>query len=546
MRGKVFEKRWLLLSAILFGAILLIPFLFSMHIVGTSDGIGNYTTNEDTTTSYNITINNTETNFASNITKVNITIPSSFVFTFGTNGSNSVASLFNNTTRFLIWEADGLVINSSVRNFWFNATTATPGNYNLTVSTTNQTGTYFSNLSVKVTDLTSPYNISFVSPTYDDEEIVSTDDIKYNISAKDNGEIDRVRVFLYNSSYILINSAILTTPPYYGVFSNLDEGEYYINASVNDSGGNTNHSETRVIGLYTTPPGVGLVYPTSSAVITSSPYNFTFDVDSLIKVVNCTLILNSNAVNTSEDISGRNKISKSLSNGSYNWSVNCTDIAGNRGSSSKKNFTVSLSSGVSTTSTESTTNTTNTTLTNTSYETFQVDNTSLEQGFKEVVSKGDKVYFNLSNESHRLEVQNITNSSIKIIVYSTPQQATIILGAEKRFELSGDKYDDLSVKLNLITGNAQANITIKKIHELIVNTANQNTSVSSTPKTKDKSKNGMIVLIVIAVIIMGISLFGVLAVLKKMKHKEESKINNPVLSEGSESNSNRQINQPGN
>ena len=61
--------------------------------------------NEDTLQSYNITVNNTDTVRTANITMVNITLPSGFTFSTGSNYSNISTNAFNYTlaTRTLSW-----------------------------------------------------------------------------------------------------------------------------------------------------------------------------------------------------------------------------------------------------------------------------------------------------------------------------------------------------------------------------------------------------------------------------------------------------------
>ena len=62
-------------------------FVFAEHIVNLTDGTVNITINEDISSLINITINNTDAGVDANITEVNITLPSSFIFTNESNGS---------------------------------------------------------------------------------------------------------------------------------------------------------------------------------------------------------------------------------------------------------------------------------------------------------------------------------------------------------------------------------------------------------------------------------------------------------------------------
>ncbi len=61
----------------------------------------------------------------------------------------------------------------------------------------------------------------------------------------------------------------------------------------------------------------------------------------------------------------------------------------------------------------------------------------------------------------------MTETTATINVTSEPQQATLTIGQEKKFEVTNDTYYDLSVKLNGIKNN-KANITIQAIQQEIL------------------------------------------------------------------------------
>jgi subtilisin family serine protease len=89
----------------------------------------------------------------------------------------------------------------------------------------------------------------------------------------------------------------------------------------------------------------------------------------------------------------------------------------------------------------------------------------LNLGFTRELSRNDKFKFDISG-IHYAKLIGIVGSEIVIEVSSTPQTATMAIGDEKKFELTGDGFYDLLVKLNRIAGT-KANITIQKINELI-------------------------------------------------------------------------------
>ena len=70
---------------------------------------------------------------------------------------------------------------------------------------------------------------------------------------------------------------------------------------------------------------------------------------------------------------------------------------------------------------------------------------------------------------HYIGVISLTSNSATINVTSEPQQATLAIGESKKFEISGDGFYDMLVKLNGISSN-KTNMTISYLHEQISQT----------------------------------------------------------------------------
>lgn len=231
-------------------AIFLMHFVFADIIVRTSIGGTSFSVNEDVQSIYNISVNNTNAGSNANITQVNITIPSNFTFTAGTNATSSGANTFVNTTTVLSWSnsTDYTINGSETRYFWFNATVLTPGAYNITVTSVNGTGSFSSNISVTINDTTFP-TINFVSPTLSTNTFYIRSNITFNVTSSDNVAIGAINVTLYNSNNALVNSSTSSSSPFNGAFTGLGDGIYYLNASVNDTSGNINSTSTLKIIL---------------------------------------------------------------------------------------------------------------------------------------------------------------------------------------------------------------------------------------------------------------------------------------------------------
>ena len=147
----------------------------------------------------------------------------------------------------------------------FNSTSST-GFVNLNTSNLTATGRY--NISVWGNDTTNQLNVttdSFtvndtIAPTINFTTVTTTTGnysqtwITANITASDYA-LGTLNITLYNST-ALVNSTSLTSSPLYINFTNLADTSYYLNATVNDTSGNLNSTETRNISLDNTIPFV--------------------------------------------------------------------------------------------------------------------------------------------------------------------------------------------------------------------------------------------------------------------------------------------------
>lgn len=143
-----------------------------------------------------------------------------------------------------------------------------------------------------------------------------------NISVVDNYNVDTILIRLYNSSHSQINatnaSAYNATSSFlYINFTGLSDGVYYINATVNDTTGNSNESSTYTITLDNAGPStVNFADPTPTAYSnlsqTSIPVN--------ISVTDVTLWVDTIQVdlhNSSHDVISSGNTTLNASSGSY-------------------------------------------------------------------------------------------------------------------------------------------------------------------------------------------------------------------------------------
>jgi len=87
-------------------------------------------------------------------------------------------------------------------------------------------------------------------------------------------------------------------------------------------------------------------------------------------------------------------------------------------------------------------------------------------GFTKQLSVKQRIKVQVGSANHHVGVTGLTATAATINISSDPQQAVLSIGDERKFEVSGDNYYDIFVKLNSIENN-KADVTIKSINELI-------------------------------------------------------------------------------
>ncbi|MCH7850574.1 MAG: hypothetical protein IH845_02930 [Nanoarchaeota archaeon] len=498
-----------------FAFVLVASLLFVLSVVIAAHVIlpASFSVNESVNSLYNISVDNTDINFTANISEVTITIPSNFTFLASSNDTDAGTHTFTNTSTVLNWSKDGLVMNETLNYFWFNATVITPGSYNLTVNTTNTTGTYSTDISVTVNDTTAPSTIDFVSPTEDDNSNLSRNYILVNVTATDNGVIDTIIIRLFDSNHTQINSSSNSSSPNYVNFTGLNDGVYYFNATVNDTTGNSNNTATRNVTVDTITPIVTLISPANATSSTTDSYNFTFNVTDDRDVSNCSLILDDTVINSLFNVNNTGGTlgiqGSSLSVATHTWSVNCTDASGNIGNSSEREFTVTAAAATTPSPGSSSP---------AGYTSYYPSETKLSNGYSVTLAKNTRVNFDLAEESHVLTLESFSfsDSSAVIKVSSDPVTFELKGGEVKKLDLSHDGFYDLNVLLKEVKLNSVV-IVMTSINEEVESVpTNESGAQDSEPGSEDttesveKSNLKLIVfLIILAVLVIGIAVYFV-------------------------------------
>jgi len=251
--------------------LIIVAFLIAVQIIFVSAAPTVSPTSLSGNINQNSTITITITNTAlvqasgginTNITKVTITLPAGLLFWAGTNTTTAPPN-FTSTSSNLIWEnytvggSQYLIGGGESKIFTFIANATSVGSVNMTITTTNFSGDGVTRLDSQIgfnlTIIDNPPTISFVSPTPQDGNVSKLDDIQANVSASDDVGIRNITIYLYNKTSSLVSSKSTTSSTFLLYdFVNLDDGIYYLNATVNDTFGNLVSTETRKITINAT------------------------------------------------------------------------------------------------------------------------------------------------------------------------------------------------------------------------------------------------------------------------------------------------------
>jgi hypothetical protein len=146
--------------------------------------------------------------------------------------------------------------------------------------------------------------------------------------------------------------------------------------------------------------------------------------------------------------------------------------------------------------------------------TYVITDEQFMSGYTKELAKNDQIKINISNESHYVKIAALTASAATIEVSSTPQQAVLNIGDEKKFDVTGDNYYDLSVKLNSINATSnKTSVTVKSLHELFSSSITGEIVAPEDNKTAEEKTKGsglaqantlLWVIIIVVVIIIAV------------------------------------------
>ncbi|MGB9748525.1 MAG: CARDB domain-containing protein, partial [Candidatus Woesearchaeota archaeon] len=181
-----------------------------------------------------------------------------------------------------------------------------------------------------------PPNITLIYPG--NEQTINETFVNFNFIASDNfAFIIRCNITIDND-VIESNISVQSGTSVNITVTNFEDGIHYWNVSCWDNVNNINYSETRWFNI-SVPPVINLISPGNNSWQNSENITFTYYVVDNTGVAECSLIINGQVNQTSTEIVNEdynNFTINYMSEGIYNWSINCTDTFGVTGSSEKR------------------------------------------------------------------------------------------------------------------------------------------------------------------------------------------------------------------
>ncbi|MEM4703046.1 MAG: hypothetical protein QXP53_00990 [Candidatus Pacearchaeota archaeon] len=484
---------------VIFFVMLLIAILPFFVLADYSAQLQENSIKEDVSSLINISINNSYETEESNITQVNITLPSGFIFITDSNGSSVAEANFSNTSSVLSWEKEGLVMNNSIEYFWFNVTVSEPGNYNLTITITNATGSWDIILDLEVNDTTAP-SVTLNAPVA--YANLSSTSVTFNCTAQDNYNLGNITLYGNWSGWQEKNSSNVSGTNNTTTFTHslTANARYLWNCYACDAAGNCNFSSNRTLTIDTTKPEVHLKSPADNYNTTSTTIDFKYNVTDNFGIKNCSLYIDDDLEDTDASVENGTQQEFSdieLEKGTYEWYVKCYDYAGNSDNSETRDITIkSTTSGGGTTCTENAKRCSGdalqkciddewVTIENCTYGCNSTSKTcnSPPQGIHNIgnitgtnktvsnVAKDEKINFTLGNETHLITVKDITSNSTTLEINSKPVTTTLTLNETKEFDLNANNINDFSVTLTKLS-TSKIDLLLKAIGEFSSNLTN--------------------------------------------------------------------------
>ncbi len=384
--------------------------------------------------------------------------------------SNMTLYLWNSTSIYNNSEVSYVSGTSATANF--NITNIFPGNYEWNCLVYDSNGNYSfagTNFSFYIRDL----NVELVSPS--NNSYTNSNSVDFNCSAESDTtkKLTNITFYLWNSGGLIFNSTknisgILNSSVFNYSFQ--DDISYNWNCLASNNISSNNFANNNFTITYdSTAPEINLISPTDSSIL-DSPIGFSYNVSDNFNIANCSLIINNAVSATNSSIVNLSLVQnfvQTLSSGSYSWSVNCSDYAGNIGNSSQRSFSVNAPAQQIIVSTSGGGGS------SPSYSTYSISYEEGSKGYTKELKKEDRVkfvFFDKKSGEHNIIINEIRQNSVNITIKSSPINLILGIGQSAKLNLTSSDYYDLLIKLDSIENN-KAKLIIQLINERIIITS---------------------------------------------------------------------------
>ena len=164
---------------------------------------------------------------------------------------------------------------------------------------------------------------------------------------------------------------------------------------------------------------------------------------------------------------------------------------------------------------------------------YAITDAQFTEGYTQSLAKNEQIKFFVLGSYHYVKLISVTSTNAVINVLSIPQQATLAIGQEEKFDVTGDGVYDLSVRLNSIV-SSKASISIKALEGAKIITEKPEEKAPVTGEEIKEEEEGkkeekvsgkkllwlLWIVIGIIIIIVGVILFRKLSILKPKRKKE--------------------------
>jgi subtilisin family serine protease len=276
--------------------------------------------------------------------------------------------------------------------------------------------------------------------------------------------------------------------------SNLSLGTYNWTFNSTDVRGNTGQGAIKAFSI---PAIITITSPAEeySLIAESATIDFNFTVDSSSNLSNCSLIINSNSLQTHNitNVSEVQNFTQVLSTGSHSWQLLCLNTANEQYITAARNIVITAPAPPSTTSSGS--GGSGGGGGGIAALVFRPDQESIEEGYTNTLKRQEKIEFTIFDtqaSKHTLTVDTVTDEYANITVRSNPIKLTLGIGQSTKLNLTSEDFYDLYIKLDSIK-DKKAQLTIQAIHESRNTQSNinanivaeQNTSLSESNQTSN-------------------------------------------------------------